>query len=128
MLREHVHLDRIDPGTPYGVSSGPSRPQEHAWMGRPRKFRKIPEKIRKNQHETGKFRKLRMTYQIKALGVLVHLDTLKFHNSGKIDRKPKKIRKIDGKTVKNQESHTIVAQTATTRELIQIIDSIFVQT
>ena len=87
MLREHVHLDRIDPGTPYGVSSGPSWPQEHARMGGPRKFRKIPEKFRKNRKITEiseNFRKLHVTYQIKALDVLVHVDTLKFQKSGKI--------------------------------------------
>ena len=47
----------------------------------------IPEISGKNPEKpeiSGNFRKLHMTYQIKALGMLVHVDTLKFQNSGKI--------------------------------------------
>ena len=54
---------------------------------------------------------MHVTYQIKALGVLVHLDTLKFQNS-------RKLGKIDGKTV-IQESNTFVARRATTRESLK---------
>ena len=65
----------------------------------------IPENSGKNPEKpenSGKFKKLRVTYQIKALGMLVHVDTLKIQNSGKLG-------KIYGKTVKIPESHTFVA-------------------
>ena len=77
----------------------------------------IPEISGKNPEKpeiSGNFRKLHMTYQIKALGMLVHVDTLKIQNSGKLG-------KIYGKTVRIQERHTFVARMATTRESKQMI-------
>ena len=60
----------------------------------------IPEKIRKMQ----------LTYQMKALSVLGHLDILKFRNSRKFQTIS---RKFPEKLSKN---HTFVARRATTRE------------
>ena len=62
--------------------------------------------------KTGNFRKLHMTYQIKALCVLVHVDRFKYVP----EFWGKKLWKIFGKTLKIRDSHTFDARRATTRE------------
>ena len=62
-----------------------------------------------NPGKTGNSRNLHVTYQMKALGTLVHLDTSKFQNSGKILKNSRK-------TGKFQKKHIFVARRATTRE------------
>ena len=66
---------------------------------------RIP-KIRK----TGKFRNFHVTYQIKALDALVHVNSLNFRNSGKNG-------KNSGKTRKTHENLYFVVRRATTHEL-----------
>ena len=81
--------------------------------GRTPEIPEISGKIPEKPEISGKSRNLHVTYQMEAIGKLVHVDTIKFQNSRKFGENFWKNLENLGKML---EIHTFVARRATIRE------------